>query len=109
VIDGDLKTHVDALAEKLQTLAGAGGGGPGGGGGAAVATVASTTGRLRTLFNLMEHVDLAPTPQAAAAVPDVVKDSQSLQEKWQALNSQDLSALNQELRSAGLPVLSLRK
>jgi photosystem II stability/assembly factor-like uncharacterized protein len=103
---GDLKTHVDALAEKLQTLAGAAGGGPGAGA-ATVATVATTTGRLRTLFNLMEHVDLAPTPQAAAAVPDIVKDSQSLQEKWQALKTQNISALNLELRAAGLPVLDL--
>jgi len=104
---GDLKTHVDTLAEKLQTLAGATGGGPGAGVGAAVPTVATTTGRLRTLFNLIEHVDLAPTPQAAAAVPDIVKDSHSLEEKWQAIKSQDIPALNRELRLAGLPVLEL--
>lgn len=108
---GDLKTHLDALAEKLQALAGAGGGGPGAGAGAAAAraTVATTTGRLRTLFNLMEDVDLAPTPQAAAAVPDVVKDSHSLQETWQAIKSQDIPALNQELRGAGLPVLEITR
>jgi hypothetical protein len=104
---GGLKTHVEALSETLQTLAGATGGGPGGGAGVPVATVATTTGRLRTLFNLMERVDLAPTPQAAAAVPDIVKDSQSLQEKWQAIKSQNIPALNQELRAAGLTVLGL--
>lgn len=57
----------------------------------------------------MEHVDLAPTPQAAAAVPDVVKDSRSLQESWQTIKSQEIPALNQELRGAGLRVLEVAK
>ena len=69
----------------------------------------TTTGRLRTLFNLMEDVDVAPTPQAAAAVPDIVKDSQSLQEIWRQITSQDMAALNQELRGAGLPVVEPTK
>lgn len=102
---GDVKTHLDAFAEKLQTFAGAGGGGPGAATGPARATVTTTTGRLRTLFNLMEDVDLAPTAQAAAAVPDVVKDSHSLQDIWREITSRDIAALNQELRGAGLPVL----
>lgn len=104
----DLKAHIDALSGKLQTLAGAGagpGGGPGAGAGAAGVTVATATGRVRTLFTLIEGVDVAPTPQAAAAVPDVVKDSRSLQDTWQAIKSQDIPALNQELRAAGLPVI----
>jgi hypothetical protein len=110
---GDLKTHIDALGEKLQSLAGAGGGGPGGGGGPVGAatriTIATTTGRLRTLFNLTEDVDLAPTPQVAAASVDVVKDSRSLQNSWQTMKSQDIPALNQELRAAGLPLVEISK
>ena len=107
---GDLKTHIDALGEKLQALAGAGGGGPGGPAGAATRmTIGATTGRLRALFNLMEDVDLAPTPQVAGAVPDIVKDSHSLQNSWQAIKSQDIPTLNQELSAAGLPVVELSK
>jgi photosystem II stability/assembly factor-like uncharacterized protein len=106
----DLKAHIDALSAKLQTLAGAGGGpgggGPGAGAGVARVTVASATGRVRTLFTLLEDVDVAPTPQVAGAVPDVLKDSHSLQESWQAIKSQDIPALNQELRAAGIPVLA---
>jgi photosystem II stability/assembly factor-like uncharacterized protein len=113
VPEGDLKTHLNALSEKLQALSGAGGGGPGGGGAGAApgarASVASTTGRARTLFSLIEDVDLAPTPQAAAAVPDVLKDSRSLQTDWQTIKSQDIPALNQELRAAGLPVIEVGK
>ena len=108
VPDGDLKTHVDALSEKLQQFAGGGGfggGGGGGGGGAARLTVASVSGRVRGLFTVIEDVDLAPTPTTAAAVPDALKDSGSIQQSWQSLKSQDIAALNQELRSAGLPTI----
>jgi photosystem II stability/assembly factor-like uncharacterized protein len=110
VPEGTLKTHLDALAEKLQTLAGAGGG-PGARGGAAAArpSIASTTGRVRTLFGLVQEADVGPTPQTSASVPDVVKDSRMLQESWQAIKSQDIPALNQELRAAGFLTLESPK
>jgi photosystem II stability/assembly factor-like uncharacterized protein len=106
VPEGKLKTHIDALGEKLQALIGAGGGGPGGGAPAAIrSSITSTTGRVRTFFTLIEDVDLAPTPQVAGTVPEVLKDSRSLQETWQTIKSQDIPALNQEMRAAGLPIL----
>src|SRR5258708_21802750 len=111
VPEGNLKTHLDALAEKLLALAGAAGGGPGGGrgGGGGARSIATTTGRLRTLFGLVHEVDLAPTPHASAAVPDLVKDSRTLQENWQTIKSQDIPTLNQELRAASLPVIEAPK
>ena len=110
VPEGDLKTHINALGEKLATLAGAAGGGPGGAGAtAARPSVASITGRIRTLFGLIEDVDAAPTPQVSSAIPDVVKDSRALQESWLTIKSQDIPALNQELRAAGLPVIEVPK
>lgn len=108
-----LKSHVDALAEKIQNVAGAGGGGFGGGagaaggGGAARATAASVSGRARTLFGLVEDADVAPTTQVAAAIPDVIKDSREVQQSWESIKSIDIPALNQELRTAGLPVIAL--
>lgn len=110
--EGNLKTHINALGEKLQALAGTGVGGPGGGGGgggSARPTIASTSGRARTLFTLIEEVDLAPTPQVTAVVPDVVKDSHTLQETWLSIKSTDIPALNQELRAAGLPLIEVGK
>jgi hypothetical protein len=108
--EGDLKTHLTAFGEKLQALTGAGGGGLGGGTAApARASITSTTGRVRTLFTLIEDVDLSPTPQVAGAVPEVLKDSRSLQETWQAIKSQDIPALNQELRAGGLAPIDLEK
>ncbi len=106
ITDATLKSHVEAFAEKIQNVAGAGGGfggggGPGGGG-AARTTAASVTTRARQLFGAIEEVDLAPTTQIAAAVPEVVNDSRTVQGNWQKIKSTDLPALNQELRAAGL-------
>src|SRR6266849_1081866 len=111
--DGEVKTNLDALSEKLQALAGGGGGGagPGGGQGGAAGslTIASATTRVRTLFNLVEEIDAAPTPQAAAAANDVLKDSRSLQDSWQAITTKDIPALNEKLRVASLPLINMPK
>jgi hypothetical protein len=106
--EGEVKTSLAALSEKLQALAGGGGGaGPGGGQGGAAGrlTVASATQRVRTLFNLVEEVDAAPTPQATAAANDILKDSRSLRDSWQAITTKDIPALNELLRAGGLPVI----
>jgi hypothetical protein len=107
VADSTLKAHVDAVAEKLQALAG-GGGGFGGAAPGPGPSFASTTGRIRTLFSLIEEVDVAPTPQVVAAIPDVLKDSRSVQTTWRDLKSGEIATLNAQLRAAGLPVLSPR-
>jgi photosystem II stability/assembly factor-like uncharacterized protein len=106
--DETLKGHLDALAEKVQNVAGAGGGGRfggggGGAGGGARTTAATVAQRAGTLFGLIEEADVAPTTQIMAAVPEVLKDSRTVQEGWKALKSTDIPAINQELRAAGLP------
>jgi hypothetical protein len=102
---GDLKAHINALAEKLQAFSPGGGGGPAGVG---PRTLASASGRVRTLFNVIQNVDVAPTPQVVAAVPDVLEDARGVQENWQAIKSQDIAALNRELRTANLPEIDLK-
>ncbi|MEP6570346.1 MAG: glycoside hydrolase [Acidobacteriota bacterium] len=102
--EGDLSMHLKALAEKVQSFSTAPPGVPAAGG-AAQLNLAITSGRVKTLFDLIQDVDLAPTPQVVAAIPDVLKDSRSLQESWQAIKSQDIAALNVELRAAGLPAI----
>ncbi len=64
---------------------------------------------MRTLFGLIQEVDLAPTTQAAAAVPDLLRDSRTLEESWRMIKSQDIPALNAELRAAGLQVIETEK
>jgi photosystem II stability/assembly factor-like uncharacterized protein len=116
VPDGQLKTSVDAFSEKLQSLIGAAGPGPGGGGGgggraggAERLSIAATTVRARTLFNLLEDVDVAPTQQVSVAAADVLKDARSLENDWDGIRSKELLALNEQLRAAGLPIIEIPK
>jgi len=102
---GDLKAHLNVLAEKLQAFSPVGGGPAGVG----PRTLAGASGRVRTLFNVIQNVDVAPTSQVVAAVPGVLEDARAVQENWQAIKSQDIAALNLELRTAGLPELDLTK
>jgi photosystem II stability/assembly factor-like uncharacterized protein len=99
----DVKTHIDAFNTKLDPLAGA----EGRPADPASKTIPSTTARLRTLFSVMQNVDLAPTPAVVLAVAQLHADAQLLMTQWQAIKSQDVPALNQELRRAGLPPVSL--
>jgi hypothetical protein len=99
---GDLKAHITALAEKLQSFSTPGG--PGGGGvtaGVGPRTLVGASGRIRTLFNVIQNVDVAPTSQVVAAVPGLLEDSRAVQESWQAIKSQAILPLNLELRAAG--------
>jgi hypothetical protein len=103
---GELKTQISAVGARLQSFSAATGMGiPGGPG----ATLAGASGRVRTLFNVIQNVDLAPTSQVIAAVPEVLQDSRGIQERWRTITSQEIAALNRELRTAGLPEIDLMK
>jgi len=108
----EMKTRLDEFSERIQAFgAGGGGFGPGGGGGAGTAriTVAGVTARLRTLFNEVEGVDIAPTNTVKSAAQEVIKDTRTVQENWQAIRTQALPALNQDLQGKGLPVIAVPK
>jgi len=100
-----LKTDLDALTAKLDLLTGA----EGRPADPVAKTIPSTTARLRTLFSVMQSVDLAPRPAVVAAVAELQTDSQSLTTRWQGIVSQDIPALNQKLRAAGLPEVDLER
>jgi len=63
---------------------------------------------VRTLFDVIQNVDVAPTSHVVVAVPDVLKAAHAVQENWQVLKSQDIAALNRELRTASLPEIDLK-
>jgi photosystem II stability/assembly factor-like uncharacterized protein len=100
----DVKTRLDALIAKLDVLAGAEVGRPDS---ASKLTLQNTLAKLRTLFGVIQDADLAPTPSVAAAVAQLQTDASSLMTQWQAIRSQDVPALNQALRAAGLPAVDL--
>jgi hypothetical protein len=99
-----MKTRIDALSAKLDVLAGVEGGRPDPAG---KPTIRSATTKLTTLFSVMQDVDAAPTPSVVIAVAQLQTDAQLLITQWEVISSQDIPALNQELRAAGLPQLDL--
>jgi photosystem II stability/assembly factor-like uncharacterized protein len=107
----ELKKRFEEFNEQYQVFAGGGGGfqGPPAAGQTARATVASVTGRLRSLFSQLEDVDLAPTGEQRRASAEAVKDAQTLLANWQLFRTQALPALNQELQGKGLPVIAVPK
>jgi photosystem II stability/assembly factor-like uncharacterized protein len=100
----DIKAHIDALNQKLDTLVGAESRRPDP---ASKLTTQSATAKLRTLFSVIQDVDAAPTPQVVAAVVELQTDAQYLMTRWQAIKSQDISALNKELQAAGLAPINV--
>jgi photosystem II stability/assembly factor-like uncharacterized protein len=100
----ELKTHLDALNQKLDALAGPETPRPDP---AAKLTTQSAKARLRTLFGMIQGVDMAPTPQVVAAVAALQTDVESLMTQWQAIRSQDISALNRELQGTSLPPINV--
>lgn len=91
--------QIDAFDKRLQEIAGAANQRPG-----APLNLGVLT-RLRTLFGNMQSVDAASTPTVAAAVADVLRDSESFIKNWQAIESKDVPELNRKLKAAGLAEL----
>jgi len=99
-----LKAHIDSFSQKLDALVGAENPRPDP---AAKLSIQSASGRLRTLFAIIQDVDSAPTPQATAAVVELRNDAQMIITGWEAITSTDISALNQKLTAARLAPINL--
>jgi hypothetical protein len=98
----ELKKEIDALDQKLQAWVGT----ASPPNVTAPPNVTTVLGRLRTLFNIIQGVDLAPTTQVEGATPEVLHDAEAFVSQWRAIESQEISALNQKLRAAGLPMVA---
>jgi photosystem II stability/assembly factor-like uncharacterized protein len=102
---GEALAAIKAFDQKLQTLAGGATRRPGAG------TEPPTLGGLKTkfltLFGVFQEADVAPSTQAAGAVADLQKQLPQLMQRWEAIKSQDIPALNKQLKDANLPELKL--
>lgn len=102
---GEALAAIKALDQKLQVLAGGAARRPGPG------TEPPTLGGLKTkfltLFGVFQEADVAPSSQAAAAVADLQKQLPPLMQRWNAAKSQDIPALNKQLKDANLPEVKL--
>jgi photosystem II stability/assembly factor-like uncharacterized protein len=56
----------------------------------------------RSLFDDIEGFDAAPTAKVKAAVADLQTQARSMSDRWSKIISQDLPALNTQLKAAGL-------
>jgi photosystem II stability/assembly factor-like uncharacterized protein len=102
---GDALAAVKALDQKVQELVGGLARRPGAG------TDAPSLGGLRTRFlallGVLQEADVAPTSQAASAVAELQHQLPPLMQRWEAIKSHDVPALNKQLKDANLPELKL--
>ncbi|HEU4413754.1 MAG TPA: glycoside hydrolase [Candidatus Angelobacter sp.] len=102
---GESLAAIKAFDQKLQALAGGAARRPGAG------TEPPSLGGLRTRFlallGALQEADVTPTSQAVAAVAELQKQLPPLLERWNAIKSQDLPALNKLLKDANQPELKL--
>jgi hypothetical protein len=69
-------------------------------------SLTSLVGEFAAILQLVEGADVAPTTQAVAAAEQSEHALSELLATWSRLKSQDLGALNQQLRQANLPPLA---
>jgi hypothetical protein len=102
---GETLASVKALDQKLQALVGGVARRPGAG--AEPPTLGGLRTRFLTMFGVLQEADVTPSTQATAAVTELLGQLPPLMQRWQTIKSQDIPALNQELKNAGLPELKL--
>jgi photosystem II stability/assembly factor-like uncharacterized protein len=102
-LNSPVAAQLDALIKKLQELTGAANPRPG------EPLNLGVLIRLQTLFGILQEVDAAPTAQTTVAVTNLQSEIRLVNERWQAIDSQDIPALNLMLKAAGLPELKLKE
>jgi len=57
------------------------------------------------LFAVLQEADAAPTAQATAAATEIEQTITPLLQQWEAIKTQEIPKLNEQLRSGSLPEL----
>jgi photosystem II stability/assembly factor-like uncharacterized protein len=109
--EAGLKDAATALERKLAALPGTmvlgRGGRPGRGGGSGEATFARVQGEMGQLLRLLQRADATPTSPVVTACGEVHKTFMGLQQRWRELSGKELQALNEKLREAKMPPITL--
>jgi len=71
------------------------------------ATLTRVNGQLYTLYGQVWQADAEPTTSQSAAVASAERDAASVMDRWNAIKTTDLPALNHSLRNAKLPEVKL--
>ena len=101
--NASLLAQIDDLDRKLSELAGAPNRPPG------APLELGVLAKIQTLFGDLQEVDVAPTTQVSNAITNVNRDAQTAIERWRIIESQDIPALNKQLRAAGLPPIEIKE
>jgi photosystem II stability/assembly factor-like uncharacterized protein len=104
---GETLETINALDQKIQALAGGAGGRRRRGAGGETPSLGGLRGRFLTLFGMLQEADVMPSTQVAAAVKEVMGQLPPLMQRWDAIKTQDVNNLNQQLKKANLPELKL--
>jgi hypothetical protein len=106
-----LADAIAALDKKAAAIEGAGSGrspgAPGAGGGEP--SLSRISGELLALMDLVEGADVTPTTQAAAASEQVQQTLSGVLSHWRELKDEDVKALNEQLRQAGLQPIHVER
>jgi len=104
---GTLTDALTALDKKAANLEGTGGGGQFGAPTSGEPTFNRLNGQFLSLMNLVEGSDSTPTTQAQAAFTDTQKALRDMLARWNELKAKDVKVVNEQLRQANLPQLTL--
>jgi hypothetical protein len=61
-----------------------------------------------SLYGDVDRADAAPTVAETSALAETERNLSSVMQRWNAIKSTDLPALNRQLRGAGMPEIELR-
>ncbi len=71
-------------------------------------TLSRVNAQAGTLYGQVGQVDAEPTPAQLEALTKVERDSTEVMKPWNEIKTSDLTALNQQLRAAGLAEIQLQ-
>ncbi len=92
-----LAARVDALDKKLIEISGAPDHKPG------TPLSVGLLSNLQTIFGRLQENDAAPTPAVEAAARQIIADSQSIAERWQTIEKQDIPEIKRQFKNNNLP------
>ncbi len=104
---GPLAQPVDDLLQKVQAVAGGQGGRRGRG--AQQDTLEGARSAVLGLMGAVQDADVAPTEQQVTAAKELDVRVAAVQQRWDAIEQQDIPALNQQLRQAALPEVKIAR
>jgi photosystem II stability/assembly factor-like uncharacterized protein len=103
---GAVADAVVALDKKVTALAGSA---PTFGRGGGEITLSRLMADLAALLETLQAADVAPTTQAAAAVNQSQQALTELMTRWETLKNSDVKTLNEQLRQASLPAITVER